>query len=77
MLVTQRALRHTSVEMTLYYLETMSDNVARAMPDYDFSEFDVSQKTSNSKIVYLSQVVQRRGKRKSERLSEDGSQRSS
>jgi len=40
LLVTQQALRHTSVEMTLYYLETMSDNVARAMPNYDFFEFE-------------------------------------
>jgi len=77
LLVTQQALRHTSVEMTLYYLETISDNVARAMPNYDFFEFDKYDKTSNSKIVYLSEVVHRRGKREDERQAEDGSKRSS
>ena len=77
LLVTQQALRHTSVEMTLYYLDTISDNVTRAMPNYDFSEFDVSNKTSNSKIIYLSEVARQRGKREDERRTEGGSKRSS
>jgi integrase len=31
LLVTQRALRHTSVDMTLYYLETISDDVTHQL----------------------------------------------
>ena len=77
LLVTQQALRHTSLEMTLYYLETISDNVALAMPNYDFFEFDKSNKMSNSKLIYLSEVARARGKRDIEKRTEDGSQRSS
>ena len=72
LLVTQQALRHTSIETTLYYLDTLSDNVTQAMPDFDFSEPDVLEKTSGSKIVYLSEVALRRGRRESEKHAEDG-----
>ncbi len=72
LLVTQQALRHTSIETTLYYLDTLSDNVTQAMPDFDFSEPDVLDKTSGSKIVYLSEVALRHGRRESEKPAEDG-----
>ena len=73
LLVTQKALRHTSIENTLYYLETISDDVYSAMPDFDFmSEGDELHKTSPSKIIYLSEVALRRGRRESEKHAEDG-----
>ena len=77
LLVTQRALRHTSIDMTLYYLDTISDDVTNAMPNYDFSELDLYHKTSNSKIVYLSEVALQPGKSDTERRTKDGSKRSS
>ena len=77
LLVTQQALRHTSIEATLYYLDTLSDDVTQAMPDFDFSEPDVLNKTSNPQIIHLSQVALQRGKRETERRVEDGRKRSS
>ena len=77
LLVTQRALRHTSVDMTLYYLETISDDVTQAMPNYDFSELDLYHKTSNSKIIDFQKAARQLDKSDTDRLSKDTSQRSS
>ena len=77
LVVTQRALRHTNVQTTLCYLDTLSDDVTEAMPDFDFSRFDVHEKTSNPQIIHLPEVVRQRGKREYERLSSDGRKRSS
>ena len=52
LIVAQRALRHTDIQTTLYYLDTLKDDVTSAMPNFDF-EFDKIRKTSNSKIVVL------------------------
>ena len=38
LVVTQRALRHTDIQSTLYYLDTLADDVTSAMPDFSFSE---------------------------------------
>ena len=51
LVVTQQALRHSDIQSTLYYLDTVSDNVTSAMPDFSFGEFDIQQKTSNSKVI--------------------------
>ena len=53
LLVTQQALRHTSIETTLCYLDTLKDQVTEAMPDFDFAQLDENKKTSGSKIVVL------------------------
>jgi len=53
LVVTQQALRHSDIQSTLYYLDTVSDNVTSAMPDFGFGEFDVWQKTSNSKVIEM------------------------
>ncbi len=53
LLVTQEALRHMSIDNTLYYLDTLKDKVTAAMPNVGFSEPDVLPKTSGSKIVVL------------------------
>jgi len=50
-LVTQQALRHTSIETTLYYLDTLKDDVSAAMPNFDFSP-EVAQ-APQTKIVTL------------------------
>jgi len=76
LLVTQRVLRHTNIQTTLAYLYTLSDEVTAAMPNFSF-DIDERHKTSTSKIIYLSEVARQRGKRETEGLSEDGSQRSS
>ena len=77
LMVTQKALRHTSIEKTLYYLDTIADDVTQAMPNYEFSDIDEKHKTSTSKIIYLSEVARQLGKRDTERLSENASKRSS
>ena len=77
LLVTQQALRHTSIETTLYYLNTLKDEVTSAMPNFDFDEPDVFHKTSNSKVIYLSEVARQRGRREADRQTEDGRVRSS
>ena len=77
LLVTQQALRHTSIETTLYYLDTLKDDVTQAMPDFDFSELDESDKTSGSKIINFPQAALQRGKREAGKRSEDGKKRSS
>ncbi len=64
LIVTQRALRHTSIGTTLYYLDALSDDVTDAMPNFDFGEFDVSPKTSNSKIVTLPKPKRTQARRK-------------
>ena len=64
LVVTQRALRHTNVQTTLCYLDTLSDDVTAAMPDFDFSRFDVPYKTSNPKIIHLSQAAKRHAKKR-------------
>lgn len=63
LLVTQQALRHTSIETTLYYLDTMSDNVTAALPDFDYMEGDKTGKTSPSHIVHLSHAAKARQKK--------------
>ena len=42
LVVTQRALRHTDIQSTLYYLDTLADDVTSAMPDFSFGDFDLS-----------------------------------
>jgi site-specific recombinase XerD len=76
LMVTQRALRHTNIQTTLAYLDTLSDEVTAAMPNFSF-DIDKKEKMSNSKIIYLSQVARARGKRDIEKRTEDGSKRSS
>lgn len=52
LLVTQQALRHTSIEMTLYYLDTLKDEVTQALPNFDFAKgLDEINKTSNKKVI--------------------------
>lgn len=62
LLVTQQALRHTSIETTLCYLDTLKDQVTEAMPDFDFAQLDENQKTSGSKIVAFPQGAKQQDK---------------
>ena len=67
LLVAQRALRHTNVQTTLAYLETLSDDVRAAMPNFDFEvgvEFDIQQETSSSDVIELPGPARRRGGRR-------------
>lgn len=65
LLVTQQALRHTSIETTLYYLDTLKDEVSAAMPDFDYSGFNESNKTSNHKVVNFAKAAERHAKKRS------------
>jgi len=65
LLVTQRALRHRSIENTLYYLDTLADDVTHAMPNFRFSVDEIG-KTSTSKIISLRQLTKRRAKTQDE-----------
>jgi integrase len=54
LIVTQQALRHSDIQSTLYYLDTVSDNVTKAMPDFGFGDdFDIIRKTSKSKVIEM------------------------
>ncbi len=64
LLVTQEALRHTSIDNTLYYLDTLKDKVTAAMPNFEFGEPDVLSKTSGSKIVVLPKPAHTRARRR-------------
>ncbi|MFQ6042564.1 MAG: tyrosine-type recombinase/integrase [Candidatus Poribacteria bacterium] len=65
LVVTQRALRHTSISATLYYLDTLSDDVTKAMPNFEFfSDIDKSQKTSNSKVIKMPNPKELKGRKK-------------
>ena len=55
LVVTQRALRHTSISATLYYLDTLADDVTLAMPNFDFGDIDIIDKTSKSKVIAMPQ----------------------
>jgi hypothetical protein len=62
--VAQRALRHTDIQSTLYYLDTVSDNVTKAMPDFSYGEIDNNQKTSNSKVITMPKPKQLQARKK-------------
>ena len=53
LVVTQRALRHTDIQSTLYYLDTLSDDVTLAMPNFSYGDLDTLWKTSNSKVIAM------------------------
>jgi len=74
LLVTQRALRHTNIQTTLAYLDTLSDEVTAPMPNF-FFDVDKRYKMSNLKIIHLSQVALQRSRRKTERRIEGESKR--
>jgi len=60
LVLTQRALRHTSISATLYYLDTISDDVTNAMPNFSYGEIDNSYKKQMlilNKCYYLSHGV--------------------
>ena len=63
LMMTQRALRHTDIQTTLCYLDSMSDDLTSVMPNFDFSEGDTIGKTSPSKIVTLPTNQRTRGRR--------------
>ena len=48
LMMTQRALRHTDIQTTLCYLDSMSDDLTSAMPNFDFMGGDKIDKTSHS-----------------------------
>ena len=64
LVVAQRALRHTDIQSTLYYLDTLADDVTAAMPNFDFGDFDISQKTSNSKVIEMPQPAKKQARKK-------------
>jgi integrase len=64
LVVAQRALRHTDIQSTLYYLDTVSDNVTKAMPNFSYGEIDTKQKTSNSKVIAMPHPAKKQAKRK-------------
>jgi len=64
LVVTQRALRHTDIQSTLYYLDTLADDVTKAMPDFDFGDFDINQKTSNSKVITMPKPAEKQARKK-------------
>ena len=63
LLVTREALRHRSIDNTLYYLDTLKDKVTAAMPNFEFGEPDLSHKTSGSKIITLPKPAHTRARR--------------
>ena len=67
LMVTQQALRHTSIETTLYYLNTLKDEVTSAMPNFDFGEPDVLHKTSGSKIINFPRAAGAKARRGAKR----------
>lgn len=64
LVVTQRALRHTDIQSTLYYLDTLSDDVTSAMPDFGFGDIDIKRKTSNSKVITMPHPAYKQAKKK-------------
>ena len=64
LVVAQRALRHTDIQSTLYYLDTLADDVTAAMPDFSFGDFDKSQKTSKSKVIEMPQPAKKQARKK-------------
>jgi len=74
LVVTQRALRHTDIQSTLYYWDTLADDVTSAMPDFSFEEtryrstghgdFDLSEKTSKSKVIDMPKPKELQARRK-------------
>jgi len=64
LVVTQRALRHTDIQSTLYYLDTVSDNVTKAMPNFVFGELDTMEKTSSSKVIEMPKPKNKQARRK-------------
>nr|MBC8231378.1 hypothetical protein [bacterium] len=64
LVVTQQALRHSDIQSTLYYLDTVSDNVTSAMPDFGFGDFDTLLKTSNSKVIEMPKPNDKGARRK-------------
>ena len=48
LLVTQQALRHTNIQNTLCYLDTLADDVTQAMPNFGLCGALVLYKTSRS-----------------------------
>lgn len=64
LVVTQRALRHTDIQSTLYYLDTIADDVTKAMPDFGFGDFDIREKTSNSKVIAMPPPHKKQARRK-------------
>ena len=73
LLVTQRALRHTNIQNTLCYLDTLADDVTQAMPNFGLSgTLDERDKTSNVKIINFQQAAKRQGRREAGKRSEDG-----
>lgn len=64
LVVTQRALRHTDIQSTCYYLDTIADDVTLAMPNFSFNEFDNIQKTSKSKIIEMPKPKELQAKKK-------------
>ena len=63
LMMTQRALRHTDIQTTLCYLDSMSDDLTAVMPNFDFDEGDERCKTSPSKIVTLRKPATPRARR--------------
>ena len=59
-------MRHTNVQTTLAYLETLSDDVTAAMPNFGY-EFDERKETSNSNVVELPEPARRRSGRRAAR----------
>ena len=64
LVVTQRALRHTDIQSTLYYLDTISDDVTLAMPNFSFGDIDIKWKTSNSKVIQMPSPNDKQARRK-------------
>ena len=65
LVVTQRALRHTDIQSTLYYLDTLSDDVTSAMPNFEFStDIDNSWKTSKSKVIAMPHPADKQARKK-------------
>jgi integrase len=61
LVLTQQALRHTDIQSTLYYLDTLSDDVTLAMPNFDF---DKIRKTSKSKVITMPQPIEKQAQKK-------------
>ena len=52
------------MQTTLYYLDTMNDDLTSVMPNFEYGELDERQKTSNSKIIELPRTPRARGRRR-------------
>lgn len=64
LVVAQRALRHTDIQSTLYYLDTLADDVTKAMPNFSFGEIDTIEKTSISKVITMPKPKQLKARKK-------------